>query len=500
MADSSHSAFGYVRRGMLFVLALLVLGAILLGAYQWKVYHRNLAISDANLPPLPAITSKDRILVLSPHPDDETLGAGGLMAKARRLGVPVRVVFMTNGDGSLATRLVQDAQFVEQMAKGKDPKRPKNIYRQIAPMRQKEALAALAKLNIPAKEVTFLGYPDGGTKNMWETNWQASNPFRSPYTKTDHSPYANSWTPNAPYCGEQALKDLKQIITNFKPTIVITTNPYDTHPDHWAANAYLDAAVSQLQLQQKYFSWAQKIKTYTFIVHHGLWPAPHGYHPDAQLSPPAALMQVGIPWLQLQLDKKETTAKTNALQQYKSQLATTPQFLRGFLRRNELFTQGKLQSDNFQKWKTVIVDSRNDLLLPQLIASADIDSVSVKMNRTKVLSIRLNLAGKPWEDLKYQLMLHLITSREVRLQKIVVFVDSNHQWQGVIIGSSNSQEARSQKITVEKTKTQLTIHIPTNLLTRKIVESNTTLISASSILHKRTLDQTPTKIIQYTFN
>lgn len=496
MADSYHSTFGYVRRGMLFILALLILGVVLFGAYQWKTYHRNLAVGDANLSPFPALTDKDRILVFSPHPDDETLGAGGLMAKARSMGIPVRVVFMTNGDGSLATRLVQDAHFVEQMATGKDPKRPRNIYRQIAPMRQKEALAALAKLNIAAKDVTFLGYPDGGTKQMWETNWNASNPFRSPYTKTNHSPYTNSWTPNAPYCGAQVLEDLKQIITDYKPTIVITTNPYDTHPDHWAANAYLGAAVSQLQLQQKYVSWAQKIKSYTFIVHHGLWPAPHGYHPDAQISPPAALMQVGIPWLQLQLDKKEETAKANALQQYKSQLATTPQFLRGFLRRNELFAQSKSQSGSFQKWNTVIHDPRNDLLLPRLVSAADITSVSVKMEAQKVLLVRLDLDGKPWNDLKYQLMLHLITPHEVMLQKIIVSADSNNHWQGVIINNSNQQEMNSQNITVERVKTQLTIHIPMNLLTAKQVESNTTLISASSILHKRTLDQTPTIIIQ----
>lgn len=494
MADFPPMMSGYVRRGMLLILAVLALGAILFGGFQWKTYHRNLQVSDANLPPLPALHKNDRILILSPHPDDETLGAGGLMAKAASLGIPVRVIFLTNGDGSLATRLVQDANFVEQMAKGKGPKRPHNIYQQIAPMRQKEALAALAKLHVPRQNVTFLGYPDGGTKNMWETNWNANNPFFSPYTKTSHSPYANSWTPKAPYCGQQALKDVEQIVAGFKPTIVITTNPYDTHPDHWAAYAYLSAAVSQLQLQQKYFSWAGKIKSYTFIVHHGLWPAPHGYHPDAELSPPAALVQIGTSWLKLKLGANDEKTKTAALQQYKSQLATTPQFLRGFLRRNELFAQGKIAKFHEDSWQQVIRDPRNDLLLPKLISAADITSVSVKGNAGKVLLARINLDGNPWKNVKYQITIHEITPHGVSIRKITVTADRKGHWYGVVTSDGKTEHGNNPVVKVDTGKSQLTAELPA-----KNDYSNTYLISASSFLYKRILDQSPTEIIKFSF-
>lgn len=40
-----------------------------------------------------------RLLVFTPHPDDETLGAGGLIQRVQRLGGQVQVVLMTNGDG-----------------------------------------------------------------------------------------------------------------------------------------------------------------------------------------------------------------------------------------------------------------------------------------------------------------------------------------------------------------------------------------------------------------
>lgn len=42
--------------------------------------------------------TNQRILILAPHPDDETLGCGGLMAKAKELGAEIYVRFLTVGD------------------------------------------------------------------------------------------------------------------------------------------------------------------------------------------------------------------------------------------------------------------------------------------------------------------------------------------------------------------------------------------------------------------
>src|SRR6478609_2017631 len=45
------------------------------------------------------IDRNTRLLVISPHPDDETLGAAGLIQRVRARGGAVRVVLMTSGDG-----------------------------------------------------------------------------------------------------------------------------------------------------------------------------------------------------------------------------------------------------------------------------------------------------------------------------------------------------------------------------------------------------------------
>ena len=80
-------------------------------------------------------------LILAPHPDDETLGCGGLIAIASKLGLRPRVAYLTDGEGS---------------HKGSASWPPERI----AARRRQEALAALAVLGVAADDVLFMGWPD----------------------------------------------------------------------------------------------------------------------------------------------------------------------------------------------------------------------------------------------------------------------------------------------------------------------------------------------------
>ncbi|MGC1345662.1 MAG: PIG-L family deacetylase, partial [Methyloceanibacter sp.] len=40
------------------------------------------------------------LVILAPHPDDESLACGGLIAEARRVGSRVAVIFVSDGTGS----------------------------------------------------------------------------------------------------------------------------------------------------------------------------------------------------------------------------------------------------------------------------------------------------------------------------------------------------------------------------------------------------------------
>ena len=58
------------------------------------------AAREAPLVDLPTLTGGSPIVVFAPHPDDETLGCGGLMTACTAAGVGVDVVLLTDGDAS----------------------------------------------------------------------------------------------------------------------------------------------------------------------------------------------------------------------------------------------------------------------------------------------------------------------------------------------------------------------------------------------------------------
>ena len=83
-----------------------------------------------------------RLVVLAAHPDDETLGAGGLIASAAALGAAVDVVVATAGEAS-------------------HPESPTHTSAELARIRRVELRNAVAQL-APEAVVHVLDLPDGG--------------------------------------------------------------------------------------------------------------------------------------------------------------------------------------------------------------------------------------------------------------------------------------------------------------------------------------------------
>ena len=100
----------------------------------------------------PLISHNTRLMIFSPHPDDESLGAGGLIQRVLKAGGRVKVVFMTNGDG-----------FPEGVEREDRISRPtaKN-YTIYGEERRLEAVKAAITLGMKERDVIFLGFPDGG--------------------------------------------------------------------------------------------------------------------------------------------------------------------------------------------------------------------------------------------------------------------------------------------------------------------------------------------------
>ncbi|WP_257222074.1 PIG-L family deacetylase [Curtobacterium sp. csp3] len=88
------------------------------------------------------------VVVVAPHPDDETLGAGGLVATAADAGIPVHVLLGTRGERS-------------------HPDSPTTTPAALAERRGAEFRAALRVLH-PTATATELDVPDGGVREHAE--------------------------------------------------------------------------------------------------------------------------------------------------------------------------------------------------------------------------------------------------------------------------------------------------------------------------------------------
>lgn len=84
----------------------------------------------------------DRLIVLAAHPDDETLGAGGLLTQAAAAGIPTTVVLVTDGERS-------------------HPTHPDPAH--LAEQRRAEFIAAMSVL-APRASLVLLGVADGGIR------------------------------------------------------------------------------------------------------------------------------------------------------------------------------------------------------------------------------------------------------------------------------------------------------------------------------------------------
>jgi N-acetylglucosamine malate deacetylase 1 len=93
-------------------------------------------------------------MIFAPHPDDETLGCGGLIALKCRQGVPVWVVLITNGEASHLYDRTANKEALPQT-------------------RWKEAQQATKTLGVPADHLFCLNQPDGQLINLSELHQEA---------------------------------------------------------------------------------------------------------------------------------------------------------------------------------------------------------------------------------------------------------------------------------------------------------------------------------------
>ncbi|MCM8778360.1 MAG: PIG-L family deacetylase [Candidatus Omnitrophica bacterium] len=268
-------------------------------------------------------SQKDRILILSPHPDDEVIGTGGVIQKAIKAGARIKVVVFTNGDHNELAFIVYEKRLVFR----------KKEFLYLGKLRRGETLRATEFLGLKKENVIFLGYPDRGTMEIFTKYWGEVSPYKSLLTRISRVTCSECLSPGASYVGENILNDFKKILLDFQPTKIFVSDPIDTNPDHRALYLFLQIALWELNGK------IEKPEVFSYPVHIWGWPKPRGYKPELEILPPKKLKDIEMDWYRIELSEEEIKKKYEAILLYKSQVKPYPIYLPTFARRSELFVK-----------------------------------------------------------------------------------------------------------------------------------------------------------------
>jgi len=159
--------------------------------------HRDIALDASRM--------SKKIIVFAPHPDDETLGCGGTIAKRISEGYDVLVVVMTNGRYAFLNVLGIDS----------DP-----TPEELKEIRKEEVKMATRILGVPEENLIFLNFVDRTLENN----------------------------------EENAEEKIVEILSENRPMEVYFPYKRDGHPDHQAAyrivkNSIRKSGISALTYQ-----------------------------------------------------------------------------------------------------------------------------------------------------------------------------------------------------------------------------------------------------------
>lgn len=235
----------------------------------------------------------------------------------------MRIVQVTDGDGfPKGVRVIRS-----------DVSPTANEYRWYGSIREREAIGAMRRLGVRGAQVSLLGFPDEGLCALASTH-RAGVAFESPYTKRNAPPAAQQVVPGTMYRGQDLIRELAQLIAQFRPTLVVVPHSGDQHPDHCATHLLVHDALADAVAQGM-----PPPRVLHYVVHFPDFPA--AQQPDAAIEPPGGALARGWKWTTLPLTSAERAGKRAALGVFRSQMLVMPEFLGSFVRANELFVEGE---------------------------------------------------------------------------------------------------------------------------------------------------------------
>lgn len=356
------------RRLPVILLASLTILAVVLGLAIRRPSAEGNDYSRLSLP------SNGPVLVVVAHPDDETVGAGGLLAELAQAGVSCSFVFLTNGEAfQWSVEQENESLLLTPTA-----------YVAYGVKRQEEVRQALVDLGQEEAPIYFLGYPDRGLKPLFLQHRSPSDPYRSDLLGGASSPYPDAYSQPI-FAGESVLADLQRILRITRPALIITHSSFDTHPDHWATEGFLLESLARLANEPD-FQQPQRLE---FLVHRGNWPGQVGKETQAGLFPPYPLRYLKENWTLFPLSGEAQVRKEKAIHAYATQLTVMNDYLFSFLRANELFLLPL--PEGTRSWEEPV----RDTLWRTLFGGADFQQASMDWQGSGLRIVLTTANGSP---------------------------------------------------------------------------------------------------------
>lgn len=150
------------------------------------------------------VSAQTRLLVVAPHPDDETLGCGLLIQHVVAAGGAVKLLLLTDGDNNpWPQRYMERRLHIDSVARQRWGSRRRN-----------EVIRAIAQLGLPASMLHPLGWLDMDVTRRLR----------------DDAP--------------DSIAAIRTLVQEFQPTLVCCPTLSDSHPDHGAAHVLCRLALT----------------------------------------------------------------------------------------------------------------------------------------------------------------------------------------------------------------------------------------------------------------
>lgn len=200
-------------------------------------------------------------VVIAPHPDDETLGAGGLIAHLRSHSVDVTILAITDGENAYADAI------------------------DIRCTRQREQNAALARLGVPASSIHRLHLTDSAVTESEDALVDLLLPHISATTHV-LAPWPGDFHPDHEACGRAAQKAAVQRGAPLTSYLFWTWHraPLDLLDGHPLVSFALDPADRRAKLEA--------LRSHQSQLHHA---SGQPILPDYLLGPALRTFEVYIP-------------------------------------------------------------------------------------------------------------------------------------------------------------------------------------------------------------